>query len=1133
MSAPEGHRRVDGDLTTLSRDPHPGCRDAGDGGNPGGNTGSQGWADPNFRVNGTTDPPRVEWDAYPNASGYTVELTRPTESTGREDAGYLQMSDAGPEYTLRVKAHFDDGAETEWTDWFNTCRPPAVHTGGPSDPPNCTTTQEVQSWDPEFSVNENTTPPRIEWAAYAGATGYTVEFTAPISWSGRKDNGYAEMSNAGPYYRMRAKAHAASGDTPWTEWFQTCRPPHTATADPPTSDADCSAGPTGAAGWDPEFSVNENITPPRIEWTTYAGATGYTVEFTAPINWTGRKDNGYAEMSDAGPEYTMRAKAHADNGETSWTDWFNTCRPPYEHQGGADDPPECVQPSVPTPPEADAGSDIEGKRGEEDVALAGSGAAHADGSQELAYEWQIADASHTELASLANAGAVQPGTTTPWLEDAEQAEARFTVPRRRDVSDRSALDDGNWIDFELTVTDGDGESATDTMRLTIRGSTWQAVSVSIADASADETAGTIEFEVTVDPAPRDQVSVDYATVDGVATAGDDFEAASGTLVFGGGETRGTIAVTLLDDAIDEGSETFTVLLSNPAPAGTIRFASEADREATGTIRNTDGAQTAWLSRFGRAVATGVVDALSDRIDRRAEAQRGTGTADLSLLTSLFMSGAAGKHGAGFGGTNTMAGHGVGRSGQGNGLSGHTNTMPGYAAGMPGHQNGGGFGGRPVGGMFAGGGGALLGGGMPMGPGGQEPDTYLPAGSLFVPGGEGQRWTGWARTSIGHFSSFGGALPLHGRMQMGIFGADYEIGRRLLAGMAVSHGRGEGSLTPDGLDRAYTAHSSLTSVHPYVAFDLSEDLIVWGQAGYGRGRMALVESRVSGLNMEELGAYRTGNGLSMAAVGARGALPDAGGFQLAVRSDAFLVGTTSDAVAAGAAGNLAAGKAGVSRVRAVLEGSRELKFAAGRTLTPSVEVGVRQDGGDAETGLGIETGFGVVYAEPRVGLMLDAMVNLLVAHQDSRYREWGFTGSVRFDPGLAGRGLSLTMMPSLGSASQGAGRLWALQDMSGLAPFGTPFDLGGQFAADVGYGMAGPGDRGTGTPYAGVTRSGMGYQSMRYGWRWEVGRRFNVNVEGARQGGFSGFSAGEPLDGPPDRRGAGATHSVQLRGGVSF
>ena len=126
-----------------------------------------------------------------------------------------------------------------------------------------------------------------------------------------------------------------------------------------------------------------------------------------------------------------------------------------------------------TPPTADAGPDVEGKRGEEDIALAGSGTAHADGSQELSYGWRIADASHSELTGL-----------TGFLEDADQARAGFTVPRRRDMQDRKALDDGNWIEFELTVTDGDGESHADAMRLTVRETTWTATPPT-ADAGAD------------------------------------------------------------------------------------------------------------------------------------------------------------------------------------------------------------------------------------------------------------------------------------------------------------------------------------------------------------------------------------------------------------------------------------------------------------------------------------------------------------------------------------------------------------------------------------------------------------------------------------------------------------------------
>ena len=114
----------------------------------------------------------------------------------------------------------------------------------------------------------------------------------------------------------------------------------------------------------------------------------------------------------------------------------------------------------PSPPTADAGPDINGKRGAA-VILSGLGTAHAEGSQELTYSWRISDASHTELKGVIN-----------FLSDTSVARPTFTVPRRKDMTDRSALDDGNSIEFELTVTDGDGESATAKMTLTISGTTW-------------------------------------------------------------------------------------------------------------------------------------------------------------------------------------------------------------------------------------------------------------------------------------------------------------------------------------------------------------------------------------------------------------------------------------------------------------------------------------------------------------------------------------------------------------------------------------------------------------------------------------------------------------------------------------
>jgi len=59
-----------------------------------------------------------------------------------------------------------------------------------------------------------------------------------------------------------------------------------------------------------------------------------------------------------------------------------------------------------------------------------------------------------------------------------------------------------------------------------------------------------------------------------------------------------------------------------------------------------------------------------------------------------------------------------------------------------------------------------------------------------------------------------------------------------------------------------------------------------------------------------------------------------------------VRTESDAVS-----NPAASDTNVTRLRLVLDASRAFETAGG-TLTPLLEVGLRHDGGDAETGTGI-------------------------------------------------------------------------------------------------------------------------------------------------------------------------------------
>ena len=76
-------------------------------------------------------------------------------------------------------------------------------------------------------------------------------------------------------------------------------------------------------------------------------------------------------------------------------------------------------------------------------------------------------------------------------------------------------------------------------------------------------------------------------------------------------------------------------------------------------------------------------------------------------------------------------------------------------------------------------------------------------------------------------------------------------------------------------------------------------------------------------------------------------------RVAAKSDALAVRTSSEAVP-----GLAASEADVTRVRLALEGSRPFGLGGAAVLTPSVEFGVRHDGGDAETGFGPISGRGL-------------------------------------------------------------------------------------------------------------------------------------------------------------------------------
>ena len=134
--------------------------------------------------------------------------------------------------------------------------------------------------------------------------------------------------------------------------------------------------------------------------------------------------------------------------------------------------------------------------------------------------------------------------------------------------------------------------------------------VVIANAGAARERGEHRpSPVTLRGASAHDITVDWLTGDLTALAGQDYQAAAGRLTFAPGETSGTIRVVVEDDLLPEEDETFSISLSGAANA-VIEVAS-----AVGTILDDDEVVIqAWLSRFGRTVASQVVEGISGRLD---------------------------------------------------------------------------------------------------------------------------------------------------------------------------------------------------------------------------------------------------------------------------------------------------------------------------------------------------------------------------------------------------------------------------------------------------------------------------------------------------------------------------------------
>ena len=165
---------------------------------------------------------------------------------------------------------------------------------------------------------------------------------------------------------------------------------------------------------------------------------------------------------------------------------------------------------------------------------------------------------------------------------------------------------------------------------------------------------------------------------------------------------------------------------------------------------------------------------------------------------------------------------------------------------------------------------------------------------------------------------------------------------------------------------------------------------------------------------------------------------------------------------------------MTRLRTALESSRGFTVGGRLSLTPSVELGLRQDGGDAETGTGMDIGGGLTFSDTVTGLSLDVQVRTLVVHQADGFRERGMSLSFGWDPRPSSPlGLTARIAPAWGrQATGGAEALWNSQMSYGGMSSHQMYGAGGQVNAEVGYGLS-VGARFVGTPRVGYSGSQYG------------------------------------------------------------
>ncbi len=376
------------------------------------------------------------------------------------------------------------------------------------------------------------------------------------------------------------------------------------------------------------------------------------------------------------------------------------------------------------------------------------------------------------------------------------------------------------------------------------------------------------------------------------------------------------------------------------------------------------------------------------------------------------------------------------------------------------------------------------------------------GSAFALGlsggasGDGPDAALWGSGDRRSLSLDDGALSWEGEVTALHAGADARTapdgsGGRVLGGVSAAWSESGIDYTDTGgAESVKGRHEArMASVQPYVGWLAGDGSRAWAALSHGRGEVELADAAA--------GAADSSATLTAAAIGARTRALSRGAAAVDVKGEAQAARFALDGD-----DNLIEGlSARTFRLRVAAEGRYVIAFANGGSLTPSLEAGLRWDGGDGAAGAGVELGGGAAWSAPSSPLTLEARGRALLAHGGDA-EEWGVGGALRVAPGSGGLGLSLALSPSWGAADSGLARLWSAD----AARADTSQRAGGRLDAEAGYGLRALG--GVATPLAGFALTGDRSREWRVGGRLALAEALDLALA---------TSLRETRTGAPDRR----------------